>query len=142
MFPEDAQITASFETYDPEQGAELVLRFPSAQHERYVYGYHVTATDPDGNPKLLFPTGADEDGNAQFTDQLSFVSDFYLGFDRMAAETVLRLSPAVTEYAADFLNGTYTLSVTATDTWGHESAPIRVQITIDGQNISTVPGVQ
>lgn len=142
VFPEDAQITASFETYDPEQGAELVLRFPSAQHERYVYGYHVTATDPDGNPKLLFPTGVDEDGNAQFADQLSFVSDFYLGFDRMAAETVLRLSPAVTEYAADFLNGTYTLSVTATDTWGHESAPIRVQITIDGQNIATAPGVQ
>lgn len=141
VFPENAQVTAEFKTYDPERGPELVLRFPSAQHERYVYGYHVTATGEDGNPKLLFPTGTDEDGNAQFTDQLDFVSDFYLGFDRMAQETVLRLSPEVTEYAKDFLNGTYTLSVTAIDTWGHESAPISVQITVDGQNITTAPGV-
>lgn len=141
VFPADAKITAEFKTYDPEQGAELVLRFPSAQHERYVYGYQVTATGEDGNPKLLFPTGTDEDGNAQFMDRLEFVSDFYLGFDQMAQETVLRLSPAATEYSKDFLNGTYTLNVTATDTWGHESAPISVRISIDGQNITTVPGV-
>lgn len=136
VFPENAAVRAELKKYEEDSGEELIVRFPSASHDRYVYGYNLTVTDSAGNP-VPFKDGEDEEGNPLFIRQLRYVSDFYLGLDRMAPETVLRLY----EHTKDLGDGTYTLRVTAADTWGHESAPITARITINGQNITTDPGV-
>lgn len=137
VFPENAAISAEFKTYDEASGSELVFRFPSAQHERYVYGYTLSMTDASGNA-VQFQTGTDEEDNPIYINAISYTADFYLGYDNMADETVLRLG----EFTSAIQDGTYTVSVTARDTWGHESAPISAQITVDGQNVTTAPGVQ
>lgn len=136
VFPENATISAEFKTYDETVGRELVLRFPAAQHERYVYGYTLSMTDASGNA-VQFQTGTDEDENPIYIDSVSYTADFYLGYENMAEEVALRLG----EYTASVQDGTYTVSVTARDTWGHESAPIIAQITVSGENIATAPGV-
>ncbi len=136
VFPENAAVSAEFQTYDDETGAELVLRFPSAQHERYVYGYRLSMKNEAGED-VRFTVGESEYGTPVTADSVAYVSDFYLGFDRMAPETVLRLGA----YTADIGDGTYTVTVKAFDTWEHESVPLRFTMTVNGQNVTTSPGV-
>ena len=136
VFPENTAVSAEFKKYESDGENELAVRFTSAVHDRYVYGYNLTMTDSNGNP-VSFTDGEDDDGNPVYIQKLSYVSDFYLGFDKMAAETVVRLG----SYTRDLGDGTYTLNITAMDTWGHESAPVTVLLTIDGQNVTTSPGV-
>ncbi|HIU69080.1 MAG TPA: hypothetical protein IAD23_03905 [Candidatus Scubalenecus merdavium] len=98
-----------------------------------MYSYTLTAADASGQP-VRFQNGEDADGNPVYLDALSWVSDFYLGLDAMQPRTTLRLG----DYTASLPDGTYTLSVTAADTWGHESAPVTAQLSVSGGNVSVL----
>ena len=137
VFPENTSASAEFKTYDDETGRELVLHFTSAQHDRYVYGYRITMKDAQGED-VRFTDGTDEFGSPVYIDSLAYNSDYYLGFDRMAPETVIRLG----QYTSDIKDGTYTVTVKAFDTWIHESVPFSFTMTVDGENVTTSPGVQ
>lgn len=132
VFAQDAQFSAEFLPYG-DGGQELAVSFNSAQHDNYVYSYTLTAADASGQP-VRFQNGEDADGNPVYLDALSWVSDFYLGLDAMQPRTTLRLG----DYTASLPDGTYTLSVTAADTWGHESAPVTAQLSVSGGNVSVL----
>lgn len=132
VFAQDPAFSAEFLLAN--DGAQaLAVSFNAAQHDNYVYSYTLTAADDAGQP-VRFPNGEDGDGNPVYLDSLRWVSDFYLGFGAMQPRTTLRLG----EHTPAFADGTYTLSVTAADTWGHESAPVSVKISVSGGKVSVL----
>lgn len=121
---------------DNSNGKELLLTFNAAKHERYVYGYRVVLRNSAGKA-LRFENGKDENDNPLYREDLTFVSDFYLGYDKMSPVVTLHFNSRTKEIP----DGTYTAVVTAYDSFGRESAPETVAFTISDENVTTAPGV-